>query len=152
MAKSSGISPTLYYIKWCSETPAVFQTAPNQGQRVLENAKLSYEQLVHNKVENKRLVSCEFWKITYKIHNRGKVSVCAITIDFEVIKSSFDKAMNFALNSTLDKKSHPLPDFSFLTEHKLCNISIRALEVSRFIKRLDSKKDTSLDEILVVGL
>lgn len=53
-------------------------------------------------------------------------------------------AINFTSNSTLDSKlddkGHPLPDFSLLMKYKLCDMSITTRNVSRFIKNLDSKK------------
>lgn len=56
-------------------------------------------------------------------------------------------AMNFASNSRLTDKDHPLPDVSYLTEYKLRDISISAREASRFIKGLDSTKATGMDKI-----
>lgn len=62
--------------------------------------------------------------------------------------------MNFASNlaSTLEDKDNPVLDFSFLTVHTLCNITISARDVSSLIKSLDTTKATCPNIILVVVL
>lgn len=60
--------------------------------------------------------------------------------------------MNFASNSALDDKGHPLPDsppHQWNTNFAIC---FWLREVSRFIKSLDSTKATGLDKIHVVVL
>lgn len=46
----------------------------------------------------------------------------------------------------LDDIDHPLP---LLAELKLCNVSLKAREVYRFIKSFDFKEATGLDQISV---
>lgn len=53
----------------------VFKTVNNQWKSASRNIKSSYEQTIQAKVENMKLGSCEFWKISNKIANRGKSPV-----------------------------------------------------------------------------
>lgn len=70
----------------------------------------------------------------------------------EVISSSSDKAKLFASNLKLDDKGYPLPDFPHFTELNLRSIFIKAQEVSKLIKSLDSKMATGPDKIPVFVL
>lgn len=58
--------------------------------------------------------------------NRGTTSEPFIIYGLEIISSQFDKdklfAMSFDLNSRLDNRQHPFPDFHYFTENKLFEI------------------------------
>lgn len=58
--------------------------------------------------------------------------------------------MNFAPNSTLDNKGHPLPDSFLLMDHIV--ISFTTQQVSNLIKNLHSMKSTGPDKICLVVL
>lgn len=66
----------------------------------MENAKSNYVQAVQAKVESKKIGSCNFWKISNKILNIGKLPVPFIINNSEVISSKRDKAMISAMNLT----------------------------------------------------
>lgn len=58
--------------------------------------------------------------------------------------------MNFVSNSTMDEPSPTR--LSPLTEHSICNISVKAQELCRLVKRLGFTKVTVPDKIQMIVL
>ena len=112
-------------------------------------AKNSYAESVQARIDQERLGSREFWRITNKVLNRGKSPISTIINGPEVISSSSDKAKLFARifssNSTLDDSNHPLPDFPLQTLHYIHDITVSVKEVSRLIHELEPSKATGPD-------
>ena len=146
----------LYHRDHCDETSAAFRTARNNCHRVLKEAKNSYALSVQARIDQERLGSREFWRITNKVLGRGKSPIPAIINDPEVLSSSSDKAELFAKmfssNSTLDDSNNPLPDFPLQTANSISGFKVTVKEVSKLIHDLDSSKATGPDEIPVVVL
>ena len=146
----------LYHQNRCAVTQAAFHNARNQCQMVLRDAKSSYAKSIQDRIDQERLGSREFWRITNKILNRGKSPIPTIINGPEVISSSSDKAKLFgsifASNSTLDDSNHPLPGFPSCTDSLVSDIKISVKEVSRLIHDLESTKATGPDQVPVVVL
>lgn len=89
-------------------------------------------------LKTKVLGTCEFWKMSNKILNRGKASVPTILNSLSVISSLSHKffAINFTFISKLGDDDNTLTDH-LLTEYKFFNISITTREFYRIIKILD---------------
>ena len=70
--------------------------------------------------------------------------------------SSLDKARLFAKmfssNSNLDDSGDSLPDCPILTNIKISNLNITSLEVTKFIRKLETSKAVGPDQIPVVVL
>ena len=110
----------LYHQNRCAANQAAFHKARNQCHKVLRDAKASYAESIQARIEQEKVGSREFWRITNKILNRGKSPIPSIINGPEIISSSLDKAKLFAsifsANSTLDDSNHPLPEFPSRTD------------------------------------
>ena len=146
----------LYHKDRGVETEANFKAARSHCQRILRNATDTYAQSIQEKVGNQRVGSREFWRITNNVLNRGKATIPTIINGPEVISSSIDKAnlfaSNFASNSTLEERGHPLPDFPSRTDSLLSNITVTVKDIATRIRNLDSTKATGPDDIPVIVL
>ena len=146
----------LYHQNRSDETLQSFKTARNHCHQVLSNAKSSYAESVQARIQQQKLGSREFWRITNKILNRGKPPIPALLNGPEILTSSSDKASifasNFAKNSTLDDSGHPLPVFPSRTDQQLTFFKVTVKDVSKIIKNLQSGKATGPDNIPVVVL
>ena len=146
----------LYHQNRCAANLEAFQRARNQCHKVLRDAKTSYAESVQTRIEQERLGSREFWRITNKVLNRGKSPIPTIINGPEVISASSEKAKLFASifssNSTLDDSDHPLPEFPSRTDCVLSDFRVTVKDVSRLIHDLVSSKATGPDEIPVVVL
>ena len=129
-----------------TKLPLAQSSLARLGFDVLRNAKDSYAASIQSRIENERLGSREFWKITNKVLNRGKTSVGPTVINGpELLSSASDKAKlfatNIAANSTLDV-GHPLPSFPACTTNLLSEFSIQSRDIARLISNLDNNKAT----------
>ena len=74
-----------------------------------------------------KLDSCDFWRITNSVLNKGKSAIPPLFNNPEVLSSASDKAKlfaeNFSNNSNLDDSSISFPVFPSRTNLKLHNIS-----------------------------
>ena len=108
------------------------------------------------RIQQQKLGSHEFWRITNKILNHGKPPIPALLNGPEILTSSSDKASifasNFAKNSTLDDSGHPLPVFPSRTDQQLTFFKVTVKDVSKIIKNLQTGKATGPDNIPVVVL
>ena len=133
-----------------------FRTASNRCKYILNQAKTNYAELIQSRIETESLGTCEFWRITNKVMNRGKPSIPTIVNGPEILSSSSDKAILFAQmfssNSTLDDQGHPLPEFPLRTNINLTNFKITPSDVAKSIRRLDNFKAVGPDAIPVVVL
>ena len=123
---------------------------------MLRDAKTSYAKSVQDSIDQERLGPREFWRITYKILNRGKSPIPAIINGPGVISSSLDKAKVFgsifASNSSRDDFNYPLPDIPSRTDCLVSDFRISVREVSRQVHDLESTKATGPDQVPVVVL
>ena len=147
----------LYHKDRFNETAeANFKAARSHCQRILRNATDTYAQSIQEKIGNQRVGSREFWRITNNVLNRGKATIPTIINGPEVISSSIDKAnlfaSNFASNSTLEERGHPLPEFPSRTDSLLGNITVTVKDIATRIRNLDSTKATGPDDIPVIVL
>ena len=147
----------LYHKDRYNETAeANFKAARSHCQRILRNATDTYAQSIQEKIGNQRVGSREFWRITNNVLNRGKATIPTIINGPEVISSSIDKAnlfaSNFASNSTLEERGHPLPEFPSRTDSLLGNITVTVKDIATRIRNLDSTKATGPDDIPVIVL
>ena len=121
-----------------TKLPLAQSSLARLGFDVLRNAKDSYAASIQSRIENERLGSREFWKITNKVLNRGKTSVVPTVINGpELLSSASDKAKlfatNIAANSTLDDVGHPLPSFPARTTNLLSEFSSQGLRCHHII-------------------
>lgn len=104
--------------KRCNGTLDSFRTARNHRKKILENAECTYAQAALAKVVSKRLGPMNSGN---QILKRQSVSTYIIKGP-EVISSSSNKTKvfvkDFAFNSTLEDKGHPLQDFIPLHRYK----------------------------------
>ena len=134
----------------------LFRTASNQCKRVIDDAKSAYAQHIQDQISSQKLGSRQFWKICKAVLNKGKSAIPPLIHGPEVLTSSKDKAQvfarQFASNSTLDDRNHPLPDFASRTDKVLQDIVITPKLVASVISNLDPTKATGPDGIPVIVL
>ena len=142
----------LYQREKSSDSKVKFRQASNRCKRVLEAAKLAYEE----SITSQKLGSRDFWRIANSVLNKGKSAIPPIFNGPEVLSSASDKAKfyaeNFSLNSNLDDSGVSLPVFPSRTNLKLHNISITPKMVRKVVMNLDLSKASGPDCIPVVVL
>ena len=107
-------------------------------------------------ITSQKLRSCDFWRITNSVLNKGKSAIRPLFNDQEVLSSASGKAKLFAekfsLNSNLDDLGVSLPAFLSRTNLKLHNISVTPKMVRKVVMSLALSKASGLDCIPVVVL
>ena len=107
-------------------------------------------------ITSQKLRSCDFWRITNSVLNKGKSAIRPLFNDQEVLSSASGKAKLFAekfsKNSDLDDSGVFLLVFSSRTNLKLHNISVFLKMVKRVIMNLDLSKASAPDYVPVVAL
>ena len=145
-----------YHRNKCPETKSEFKAASRRCSRILRLAVSAYQDSVHSKIQDQRLGSRQFWKITNSVLHRGKSPIPTLLNGPEVLVSSADKASlfgrMFASNSNLDDLNHPVPLFESRTESALSCLKITVREVRSFISALSVDKATGPDEIPIIVL
>ena len=140
----------------CQETKSEYKAASRRCSRILRQAVSAYQENVHSKIQDQRLGSREFWKITNTVLHRGKSAIPTLLHGPEVLSSSADKASlfadMFASNGNLDDSNHPVPVFELRTESVLSSVKFKVSEVKSFISALAENKATGPDKIPIIVL
>ena len=80
--------------------------AINHCKRVLEAAKLAYDNKTKESSASKKLDFLDFWQIANSVLNKGKSAIPQLFNRRKVLSSASDKAKlfakNFSMNSNLD--------------------------------------------------
>ena len=146
----------MYQKEKSSDSKVKFRQASNCWKRVLEAAKLAYDDKTKQSITFQKFGSCDFWRIANSILNKGKSAIPPLFNGPEVLSSALDKAKlfpeNFSQNSNLDDSGILLPVFPSRTNLKLHNISVTSKMVKKVIMNLDLSKASGPDRIPVVVL
>ena len=81
-----------------SDYTVKFRQANNHCKRVLEAAKLAYDNKIKEPITSEKLGSCDFWQIANSVPNKGKSTIPPLFNGPEVLSSASDKAKLFAKN------------------------------------------------------
>ena len=142
-----------------SESKVKFRQASNRCKRVLEAAKLAYDNKTKEYITSQKFGSREFWHIANSVVNKGKSAIPALFNAPEMMSSASDKAKLFAenfskncknLSKNLDESGISLPVFLSRTNMKLHNTSVTPKMGKKVIKILDLPKASGPDCIPVV--
>ena len=97
----------MYQQNKSSESKVKFRQASNRCKRVLEAAKLAYDNKTKEYITSQKLGSREFWQIANSVLNKGKSAIPPLENCPEVLSSASDKvklfAEKFSKNSNLDE-------------------------------------------------
>ena len=89
-----------------SDSKLKFRQASNRCKRVLEHAKLAYDNKTKKSITSQKLGSQDFWRIPNSVLNKGKSAIHFLFNDPQVLSSTSDKAKlfpkNISKNSNLD--------------------------------------------------
>ena len=88
----------LYQKDESSEYKVKFRQANNHCKRVLEAAKLAYDNKIKEPITSEKLGSCDFLQIANSVPNKGKSAIPPLFNGPEVLSSASDKAKLFAKN------------------------------------------------------
>ena len=139
-----------------SDSKVKFRQASNRCKRVLETAKLAYDNKTKESITSQKLGSHDFWRIGNSVLNKGKSAIPLLFNDPEVLSSASGKAKlfteNFSVNSNLDDSDISLPVFPSRTNLKLRNISVTPKMVRKVTMNLDLSKVSGPDSVPVVVL
>lgn len=129
----------------------LFSEARNHCKSVIREAKLSYQNQIHNHIASQKIGSRNFWRIIKSVRSSKKSVIPPLFNGPEVLTSSKDKAELFAnlfsANSTLDDTDHPVPEFLLRTDKFIENFDITPAKISSIIATLDISKATGPDGI-----
>ena len=146
----------LYQREKSSDSKVKFRQASNHCKRVLEAAKLAYDNKTKESITSQKLGFRDFWRIANSVLIKGKSAIPPLFNGPEVLSSASEKANlfaeNFSLNSNLDDSGVSLPVFPSRTNLKLHNISITPKMVRKVLMNLDLSKASGPDCIPVVVL
>ena len=96
----------LYQREKSSDSKLKLRQASNRCKRVLEAAKLAYDNKTKECITSQKLGSRNFWRIANSVLNKGKSAIPPLFNGPEVLSSASDKAKlfaeNFSLNCNLD--------------------------------------------------
>ena len=129
--------------------------ASNRCKRVLEDAKVAYDNKTKECVTSQKLGAQDFCRIANSVINKGKYTVPPLFKGLEVLSSAYDKAKlfaeNFSKNSNLNDSGISLPVFPSGTNLK-CNISVTPKMAKKVMMNLDLSKASAPACIPVVVL
>ena len=138
------------------DNKSLFTRARNDCKKIIEEAKRSYQNQVHDRLVSESVGSRDFWRIYRSFSNKGKSLIPPLFNGPEVLTSAASKAellaKQFSCNSTLDDTGHVLPEIQPKTDVNLSSLHITPEMVADVIKFLDSSKATGPDEIPVIVL
>ena len=96
-----------------SESKVKFRQASDRCKRVLEAAKIAYDNKTKESTTSQKLGSPDFLLIANSVFNKGKSAIPPLFNGLEVLSCASDKAKlfakNFSKNSNLDDSSISLP-------------------------------------------
>ena len=140
----------LYQQNKSSESKVKFIQASNCYEKVLEAAKLAYNNTKES-IFSQKLGSWGFWQIINCVFNKVKSALHPLFNGAEVLSSASDKAKLFAKNvsknSNLNDSAFYLPVFFSRTNLKLHNTSVTPKIFEKVITSFDSPKTVGLDFI-----
>ena len=100
-----------------SESKVKLRQASNRCKRVLEAAKLAYDNKTKDSITSEKLGFPDFWQITNSVLSKRKSAIPPLFNGRDVLSSASDKAnlfaKNFSENSNLDDSGISSPIFSF---------------------------------------
>ena len=136
--------------------PIMLRQASNRCKRVLEAAKLVYDNRTKESITSQTRGSRYFWRIANSVLSKGKSAIPPLFNDQEVLSSASDKAKlsaeNLSKDSNLDNSGMSLPVFPSITNLKLHNVSVTFKMVKKVIMNLDLSKASGPYFIPVVFL
>ena len=110
----------LYQKDKSSESKVKFRQASNRCKRVLEAAKLAYDNKTKEPITSQKLGSRDFWQMANSVLNEGKSAIPPLFNSLEMLSSASDKAKlftgNFSKNSNLDDSGISSPVFPSKTK------------------------------------
>ena len=146
----------MYQHNKSSESKVKFRQASNCCKRVLEAAKLAYENKTEESIISQRLGSLDFGRIANSVLNKCESAIPPLFNSLEVLSSPSDKAKlfakNFSKNLNLNDSGISLHVFPFRTNLKLRNISAAPKMVKMVITNFALSKMPGADVIPVVVL
>ena len=131
----------LYQKDKSSESKVKFRQTINYCKKVLEAAKLPFDNKTKECITSQKLGSRDFWRIANSVLYKGKSAIPLLFNGPEVLRSASDKgklfAEYFSKNSNLDDSGISLSFFPSTTNLKLHNISVTPKMVKKVTPNLD---------------